>query len=162
MVAIGLDIGTTSTIGILIELPGRVVAIASRPATLRSPHPGWAEADPRQWWDNACAICHDLLAAEPRARAGLTGIGVAGMLPALVLLDAAGNPLRPSIQQSDARCDAELAALIAGTDTRRFLALAGNGLNQQVAAPKLHWLARHEPEIRARARTLLGSYDYIA
>ncbi len=162
MYAIGLDIGTTSTLGILIELPNKVAALASRPATLHAPHPGWAEADPRQWWENVCAICHDLLAQAPQARAHLAGIGVAGMLPALVLLDAHGQPLRPSIQQSDARCDAELAHLIATTDTARFLATAGNGLNQQVAAPKLHWLARHEPDTLARAQTLLGSYDYIA
>ena len=38
---IGLDIGTTSTIGILVEIPGRVVAVASRPTILSSPHPGW-------------------------------------------------------------------------------------------------------------------------
>lgn len=162
MFAIGLDIGTTSTIGILIELPNRVAAIAARPATLRSPHPGWAEADPLQWWANVGEICRELLDADPRARDALTGIGVAGMLPALVLLDATGTPLRPSIQQSDARCDAELAELIARTDTARFLAIAGNGLNQQVAAGKLHWLARHEPAVLAQAKTLLGSYDYIS
>ncbi len=162
MFTIGLDIGTTSTIGILIELPNRVVALATRPATLSVPHSGWAEADPNQWWANACAICHELLAAEPRARDALTGIGVAGMLPALVLLDANGRPLRPSIQQSDARCDAELAHLLATTDPARFLATTGNGLNQQVAAPKLHWLAKHEPDILAQAKTLTGSYDYIS
>jgi xylulokinase len=162
MFAIGLDIGTTSTIGILIELPNKVAALATRPATLHAPHPGWAEADPRQWWANACAICHDLLAQAPHARPHLAGIGVAGMLPALVLLDANGHPLRPSIQQSDARCDAELTHLLATTDAREFLATAGNGLNQQVAAPKLHWLAKHEPETLANAKTLVGSYDYIA
>ncbi len=162
MFTIGLDIGTTSTIGILIELPNRVAAVASRPATLHSPHPGWAEADPSQWWQNVCEICQELLATEPRARSALAGIGVAGMLPALVLLDANGHPLRPSIQQSDARCDAELSALLATTDQAAFLATAGNGLNQQVAAPKLHWLAKHEPDTIAQARTLTGSYDYIS
>ena len=45
---IGLDIGTTSTIGILIDLPDKVVAVASRPVRLSSPHPGWAEEDPEE------------------------------------------------------------------------------------------------------------------
>jgi xylulokinase len=162
MFAIGLDIGTTSTIGILIELPGRVAAIATRPATLSAPHPGWAEADPRQWWSNVCAICRELLGPEPGARTALAGIGVAGMLPALVLLDARGTPLRPSIQQSDARCGAELTRLLATTDAGGFLARTGNGLNQQIAAPKLHWLARHEPDVLAQATTLTGSYDYVS
>ena len=47
-VVLGLDIGTTSTIGILIRLPGEVLGTASRPVTLSSPRPGWAEEDPRQ------------------------------------------------------------------------------------------------------------------
>ena len=59
---IGLDIGTTSTIGILIRLPGEVLALASRPVALHTPKPGWAEEDPRQWWDNVCAIARELLA----------------------------------------------------------------------------------------------------
>jgi len=46
---IGLDIGTTSTIGILIRLPDRVLGTVSRPVTLSSPRPGWAEEDPEQW-----------------------------------------------------------------------------------------------------------------
>lgn len=161
MFTIGLDIGTTSTIGILIEVSGRVVAVASRPATLRAPQPGWAEQDPLEWWDNVCAICRELLAAEPGAGARLAGIGVAGMLPALVLLDSEGGVLRPSIQQSDARCAAELDELVARFDSAKFLALCGNGLNQQVAAGKLRWLARHEPDVLRRAATLCGSYDYI-
>jgi sugar (pentulose or hexulose) kinase len=40
---LGLDIGTTSTIGIVIETEGAVRAMASRPVRLASPHPGWAE-----------------------------------------------------------------------------------------------------------------------
>ena len=59
---IGLDIGTTSTIGILIRMPGERLALASRPVTLSHRHAGWAEEDPQQWWDNVCAIIPQLLA----------------------------------------------------------------------------------------------------
>ena len=31
---IGLDIGTTSTIGVLIELPAKILAVGSRPTAL--------------------------------------------------------------------------------------------------------------------------------
>ena len=62
---IGLDIGTTSTIAVLVELPDRIVALATRPTTLRSPQPGWAEEDPAEWWSNACAVLRELLAAAP-------------------------------------------------------------------------------------------------
>ena len=72
-----------------------------------------------------------------------------------------GALLRPSIQQSDARCGAEVEELRAEIDEKAFLAKAGNGINQQLVAAKLRWIERHEPEIFARIATVFGSYDYI-
>jgi xylulokinase len=86
---------------------------------------------------------------------------VTGMLPAVVLLDDDGRLLRLSIQQSDARCGAQVEALRAEIDEKAFLAKAGNGINQQLVAAKLRWIERHEPEIFARIATVFGSYDYI-
>jgi xylulokinase len=79
----------------------------------------------------------------------------------LVLLDEAGNVLRPSIQQSDGRAAAEVAELASEVDETRFLARTGNGINQQLIATKLRWLAKHEPAVFARIRTVFGSYDYV-
>ena len=158
---IGLDIGTTSTIGILIEVPGRIAAVVSRPVELFSPEPGWAEEDPCQWWSNACAVTRELLDREPAARGAPAGIGVAGMVPAVVLLDAAGSLLRRSVQQSDGRCSAEVEELAREIDPAAFLARTGNGLNQQIVAAKLRWFERHEPEVFRRIATVFGSYDYI-
>lgn len=158
---IGIDIGTTSTIGILIDLPGRIVRIVSRPVALIARHPGWAEENPAEWWANTCAITRELLGTEPRLAAELVAIGVSGMVPALVLLDEAGALLRPSIQQSDGRSSAEVAGLRQEVDEARFLRRTGNGLTQQIIATKLRWLARHEAEIFARIGTVFGSYDFI-
>jgi xylulokinase len=158
---IGIDIGTTSSIGILIDLPDRIVAIASRPVDLISRHPGWAEEDPQQWWRNTCEIIRQLLAADPALTGSLAGIGVAGMVPALVLLDSAGDILRLSIQQSDGRCAPQVQQLAAELDGDIFLRRTGNGINQQLIAAKLRWLAAHEPEIFAQIATVFGSYDFI-
>jgi xylulokinase len=158
-IIIGLDIGTTSTIGILVELPDRVVAVATRPTTLSSPHPGWAEEDPREWWTNSCGVLRELMREADRS--ALAGICVTGMVPAIVLLDSEGKLLRPSIQQSDGRTEAQVAELAAEVDERAFLAKAGNGVNQQLLAAKSRWLERHEPAVFARIATVFGSYDYI-
>jgi xylulokinase len=161
-VVLGLDIGTTSTIGILVDTDGRVLALADAPVTLHSAHPGWAEEDPEQWWSNAAAICRRLLAEAGIAPAEVKAVGVTGMVPALVALDEAGRPVRRSIQQSDGRTGAEVAELAREVDAARFLARTGNGVNQQLIAPRLRWLARHEPSAFARIATILGSYDFIA
>src|SRR5208282_924007 len=158
---LGLDIGTTSTIGALTRLPDQMLGLASRPVALRSEHVGWAEEDPEQWWANACEIVRELLQISGASAQDVAAVGVAGMLPAVVLLDSAGRLLRPSIQQSDARCGAEVDELRAEIDEKAFLAKAGNGVNQQLVAPKLRWIERHEPEVFSRIGTVFGSYDYI-
>ncbi len=158
---IGLDIGTTSTIGILVKLPETVLGMASRSVTLMSREPGWAEEDPEQWWTNSCAIIRQLIADTGIAPAEIKGIGVTGMLPAVVLLDAKGRLLRPSIQQSDGRCATEVEELRAEIDEAAFVRRAGNGVNQQLVASKLRWIERHEPATFANIATVFGSYDYI-
>jgi xylulokinase len=160
-IVLGLDIGTTSTIGILIELPNRVIGLVSRPSILHSPHHGWAEEDPAEWWSNVREITAELMAANDVAAADIVAVGVTGMLPAVVLLDSEGNILRPSIQQSDGRCGLEVEELRQVWDEADFLARAGNGINQQLVTAKLCWIARHEPGVFARVATVFGSYDYI-
>jgi xylulokinase len=158
---LGIDIGTTSTIGILIDDEGRTLALAQRPVDLHSERPGWAEEDPGQWWDNTCAIIPELLAKGGRNAGEIAAVGVTGMLPAVVLLDAEGRLLRRSIQQSDGRTGREVAELAAEVDAAAFVRRTGNGINQQLVAPKLRWLERHEPDMFGRIATVQGSYDYI-
>jgi xylulokinase len=158
---IGLDIGTTSTIAIAVRVPDQILHMASRPVTLSSPKPGWAEEDPAEWWANSCAVLRETIAALPDGPDSLAGICVTGMLPAVVLLDAAGTVLRPSIQQSDGRCGEQVEGLKKELDEAAFLNRTGNGVNQQLVAAKLRWIAKHEPDVFGRIATVFGSYDYV-
>jgi xylulokinase len=158
---IGLDIGTTSTVGVLIRPPDRILGIASRPVDLRSPRPGWAEEDPNQWWSNVCAVIRELLAGCGVSPDEVAGLGAAGMLPAVVILDEDGRLLRPSLQQSDGRCADLVRELRAEIEEGAFLARTGNGINQQLVIAKLRWIERHEPELFRRIGTVFGSYDFV-
>jgi xylulokinase len=158
---LGIDIGTTSTIAILVRLPGEVLGLVSRPVTLHSPRPGWSEEDPAEWWGNVCALTRELIETTGIDPAEIAAVGTTGMLPAVVLLGAAGEVLRPSIQQSDGRCGAEVEDLRREIDEAAFIRRAGNGVNQQLVAAKLRWIERHEPDVFGRIATVFGSYDYV-
>lgn len=142
-----------------MESGGAVLATASRPVELRSPAPGWSEEDPEQWWGNAIAVLREMLGASPGP---VAAVGVTGMVPALVARDAAGALVRPSIQQSDGRTSVEVEEIRGEIDEAAFIARTGNGVNQQLIAPKLRWLRRHEPDVFSRIATIRGSYDDIA
>jgi xylulokinase len=157
---LGIDIGTTSTIGILIGSDDRVVGPVTRPVSLSSPQAGWAEEDPLEWWANVKTALQDF-ASRGIALSDIKAVGVAGMLPAVILLDEDGRLLRPSIQQSDARCGAEVDDLRREVDQAAFVSRAGNGINQQLVSAKLRWIEKNEPSVFARIATVLGSYDFI-
>lgn len=153
---LGLDVGTSATKGVLLDPAGTVVGQAERPMPLATPRPGWAEQDPAGWWENAASLCRELGVGRE-----IAGVGVSGMVPAVVLLDSAGEPLRPSIQQNDARAGAEVAVLSELLAGARILERTGSAVTQQSVGPTALWLARHEPEVWRATRTVLGSYDYV-
>ena len=137
---LGLDIGTTSTIGILVDAEGGTRATTSRPSELVSRHPNWAEEDPSRWWSNICAIIPELLASADARASDIAALGVTGMVPTTILLDEEGRPLRDSIQQNDARAVQEIEDVKQAVDPDEFFARTGGSINQQSLAPKLRWL----------------------
>ena len=118
---IGLDVGTTSTIGILLRLPNKILAHATRPVNLNSPFPGWAEENPDEWWKNVVEIISELISKAKVRPEKIHAIGVTGMLPAVVLLDSLGKVLRPSIQQSDGRCGEQVQELKSEIEENDFI-----------------------------------------
>jgi len=161
-VLLGLDIGTTSTIGILIDSEGGTLATASRPSELISRHASWAEEDPELWWSNVQAITAELMKRTGLKGKDVAAVGVTGMVPAVILLDKNGRVLRYSIQQNDARATREIEAMRRAIDPDRFFRLTGGSINQQLVAPKLRWLERQEPGVFRSIDTVFGSYDFIA
>lgn len=158
---LGIDLGTTGTKAVLLDSADGLVAEATRPVRLHSDRPGFAEADPAQWWANVCAVIPELLASAGASAGEVAAIAASGMVPAVLALDGAGAPLRRAILQNDARAVEEIEALAAATGHLDVVALTGSPLTQQSVAPTLLWLARHEPEIFAATRSVAGSYDWL-
>jgi xylulokinase len=158
---LGIDIGTTATKVVVIHPGGQIVKSLSKPVELFSSKPGWAEEDPRQWWSNVQTLIPELLHAANIRAEQIAAVGVSGMVPALVLLDREGNPLRNSIQQNDARAVEEIETLKRQIDESWALHETGSIITQQSIAPKLMWIRRHEPEIFGKTASICGSYDYI-
>ncbi|WP_285102090.1 FGGY family carbohydrate kinase [Promicromonospora sp. MEB111] len=158
---IGVDIGTTGTKTILFDAEHGLVAQTTRESALFSPHAGWAEADPAQWLENVSSSIRELLASSGVRPADVGAVSTSGMVPAVVLADESGRPLRRAILQNDARATAEidrLAGLLQGVD---LVGLTGSALTQQSVAPTIAWLAGNEPDVLSRTRMILGSYDWM-
>ena len=107
---IGVDIGTSSSKGVLVSLDGSVVGRADRAHAVRHPFPGQVEHDATVWWDEFASIARELIGAHPEL--DIVAVGVSGMGPCLVVADEAGRPLRPAILYGvDTRATEQIARL---------------------------------------------------
>lgn len=160
---LGIDIGTGSTKGVLVDSSGLVIASQTVTHAMSLPRPGWAEADAEAtWWAEVCAISRALTAQVP-PEAAVAAMCVSGVGPCLVLCDDDLRPLRPAILYGvDSRATAEIDALTVEFGAEAILKRGGTVLSSQAVGPKLEWVRRHEPEVFARATRWYGSNSYIA
>lgn len=161
---IGVDIGTSSSKGVLVSDQGAILATATREHDVHRPAPGQVEMDARVWWDEAVALIRELLRGPGAPPAGaVAAIGVSGMGPCVLVTDAAGQPLRPAILYGvDTRATAQIATLTArlgGADAIRRR--CGSSLSTQATGPKLAWLVDHEPDTWSRARRFFQPSSWL-
>ena len=158
---IGIDLGTTGTKCVLFAPDAGIIAQASRSSQLFSPSPGHAEADPNEWLRNIHEAIRELLSTSGVRASDVAAVSASGMVPAVVVCDRTGTPVRRAILQNDARADVEvneLRAALAGID---MVSVTGSAVTQQSVAPTLSWLRRYEPDVWSRVSRVQGSYDWI-
>ncbi|HEV3044777.1 MAG TPA: xylulokinase [Roseiarcus sp.] len=159
MTFLGLDCGTSALKATLVDENERVLAAASKAYRPVNPRPLWSEQDPDDWRRAMLAALADLARQEPRAMARVSAIGFSGQMHSAVLLDAADKPLRPAILHNDTRAFAEARRL--GEDHPELAAVVGVKPMAGFTAPKLMWLAAHEPSIFAKTRCVMLPKDYL-
>ena len=106
---LGIDTSTTSSKALLVDDNGTVVAIASSPHTLQTPKPLWSEQNPHEWWEAVSASIRLVLQQAGVGGESVAAVGLTGQMHGLVLLDGAGEVLRPAIlwndQRTQSQCD---------------------------------------------------------
>ena len=158
---LGLDVGTSGAKALLIGPLGQVLATATESYPLHTPHPLWTEQDPEAWWE-ACAKAIRRVLDDGKVQPGdVEGIGLTGQMHGLVLLDAAGNVVRPAILWNDQRTADQCRAITQRVGAERILQLTGNPVLPGFTAPKIAWVAENEPEAFGRSRHLLLPKDYV-
>jgi xylulokinase len=141
---------------------GAIVASAtSAHVPFTSPGPAWAEQDPADWWRAAQDAVRQVLATGGVSASEISCIGLSGQMHGAVLLDAAGEVLRPSIIWCDQRTADECRWLDREIGPARLLELTCNPALTNFTLTKLLWVRTHEPEVWSRVRHVLLPKDYV-
>jgi xylulokinase len=159
---LGIDVGTGGTRAVLLDDAGRVLGAATAEhAEMASPQLGWAEQDPRDWWRAARAAVKDCLAQTNTNASEITAIGLSGQMHGLVMLDAAGEVVRPALIWCDQRTEEECRAITERVGTKRLIDLVANPALTGFTLPKIWWVRGHEPENWSRVRSVMLPKDYV-
>src|SRR6201996_3328335 len=159
---LGMDVGTGGTRAVVVDASGKLISGASSAhAPFRTPHPGWAEQDPEDWWRAGQDAIRKALAAAPEPRQPISAIGLTGQMHGAVMLDETGEVLRPSLIWCDTRTQPECDWLTEKIGYERLIELTCNPALPNFTLTKLLWVKKHEPEIFARIAHVLCPKDYL-
>lgn len=159
----GIDVGTYGSKGVLCSSEAEVIAKHQVEHGLSVPRPGWAEHDADEvWWKDLCTISHALLDEANVTGDDVAAIGVSGLGPDVVPLDAQGRALRPAILYGvDVRSAQEIADLNDQFGAEAMAELGGMYLTSQAIGPKILWIRRNEPEVFAQTRYLCSCSTFL-
>lgn len=158
---LGIDTSTTSSKALIIDERGDVVTTASSPHTLQTPRLLWSEQDPQEWWQAVALSITTALKAANLNGEQIAAVGLTGQMHGLVLLDAAGEVLRPAILWNDQRTQSQCDEIHRRIGRERFIQICGNAALPGFTAPKILWVKEKEPDVFARGAHVLLPKDYI-
>ncbi|MDN6115204.1 MAG: xylulokinase, partial [Enterobacterales bacterium] len=154
---LGIDLGTSGVKAILLSEEGEVIASHGEPLQVNRPHPLWSEQDPASWWRATDAAV--LALGQKHSLSNVRAVGLTGQMHGATLLDKQQNILRPAILWNDGRSAQECRELEASVPNSRQI--TGNLMMPGFTAPKLKWVAKHEPDVFAQIDKVLLPKDYL-
>lgn len=157
---LGVDIGTGGSRAVVIDEAGAIVAQATvEHAPFASPHPGWSEQSPDDWWRAASEAIGKAL--ENVSADEISGVSFSGQMHGSVFLDESDSVIRPALLWNDQRTAPQVEELKKTIGDPRIIEMVANPAVTGFTLPKLLWLRENEPENWNRVRTVLLPKDYV-
>ena len=156
------DLGTTGDKATLVDREGRVVHAVTVAYDTDFGSGGKAEQDPHDWWAAVCRATRQLLAAAPAGAAEqVEGVSFSGQMMGAVLLDDAGEPVRPAVIWADTRSTAQAQRLVDRVGMEAGYRTTGHRLNATYSLSKVMWVRDQEPAAFAATRHVVLAKDYV-
>ena len=106
---------------------------------------GQAEQNPDDWWSAVAATTRRLASRAAALGGRVEALGLSGQMMGAVLLDRAGNPVRPAMIWADRRAAPAAARLSEAVGAGRAYAITGHRIDSAYTLPKAMWVREHEP-----------------
>lgn len=157
----GIDLGTSSLKTLIIDENGNVKAVCAQDYQFTSPYSGYAEHDPKIWWDACCKTIREALAKSQVAKDEIAGVSFSGQMHGTVLLDENHEVIRPAILHCDARSSKQVQYIKETLGEDGVKELVMNPIYSGFLLPSLLWVRENEPDNYKRVRHAFLPKDYI-
>ena len=162
MAYLGIDVGTGGTRALVIDTQGNVVASASAEHQhFASPRPGWAEQDPRDWWQACGTAVRKALQNSGMQAEDIACVGFSGQMHGAVLLDASHEVVRPALIWCDQRSEAQCAELEQMFGRDALIRMTCNPPLTNFTLTKFLWVRENEPKNWERVAHVMLPKDYV-
>jgi xylulokinase len=157
---LGVDFGGGASKATLLDEKGGIVCTAMSEYPTDYPHPGWAEQDPRCWYDALKENVRTVLGKSGVKNGDIAALCVDAATHIAVLCDAENRPLRKAIYWTDTRSISE---------AEKLRGEAGALIREQTlhepgtvwTLPQMLWVKNREPEIWEKTQRIFFAKDYI-
>lgn len=156
---LAIDLSTTACKAIIFNSAGEPLAEAHREIPLFHPQPDWVEADAADWWRLTVECIREVLQQSAVESSRIAGIGVCGLMHALLPVDRNGNPLDRVMLWMDQRCKEQCVWL--ADNIGELSRITGRRPSTTVSAPKLRWIVENKPDIIDKTYKFMFGKDFI-
>ena len=154
---LGIDVGTSSCKGILVDEKGRIIAQAQAYYSLIFNEFG-IEQSPFELWEGVKKTIGEIM---KRTDVEIGGVGVTSQGITFIPVDKGGNPLSNAISWLDTRATKELEEVFNFFSKEEIFSLTGKRAEAYYVLPKLLWLKKHNREIYEKADKFLLVADFV-
>ena len=159
---LGIDIGTGGTRALILRGDGRIVASATEEhEPFASPQIGWAEQRPEDWWRASGVAVRAALAQSGLRAEDIACVGFSGQMHGAVMLDGAGEVVRPALIWCDVRTEKQCEWLNQKIGAEKLIQLTCNPALPNFTLTKFLWVRENEPENWKRVRSVMLPKDYV-
>ena len=155
----GIDAGTESVRVGLYDLEGNEIGFAATEYPTYRPQHGWAEQDPRDWWNALVSSTKKALKYADATKDQIKGISLDATACSVVLCMNDGTPVRRSLIWMDVRASEE-ARFISSIKNDALKYNGYGNVSPEWMPCKALWLKKNEPEHYHKAEKILEFADW--
>ena len=158
---LGIDLGTTGLKAAIFDPGGRLLGKGASVNQYLPGPPGWAEQEPRMWWEGCCEAVRAALAKSRVRAADVSAIGVCGFHHCPVFLDGEGHPAQSTIVTHDVRLSESLDELRLSGVLKEVVEVSGSRVMTGHFPPLYHHILENDRESLHQTRWIVLAKDYI-